>query len=154
MDLYALLKNLNIEYKEVKHDPVFTVEEAQSVKGDISGVGCKSLFLTDKKGHYYLVVLEETKRADMKQMSKLVHTTRLSFASIKELKEVLNLEQGSVTPLGIINDKMNKVTLVIDGDLKNKVLLVHPNTNRRTISISYCNLIKFVEYENHKYIIM
>ena len=82
-----------------------------------------------------------------------MHVAHLSFASIEELKNILNLEQGSVTPLGIINDEKNMVTIVIDKELQGKRLLVHPNTNKKTLSINYNDLIKFIEFEKHKYLI-
>lgn len=78
----------------------------------------------------------------------------LSFARREELKKILGLEPGSVSPLGIINDKKNLVTLMIEKELKNKTLLVHPNVNTKTMSIRFEDLIKFIEQEKHKYIIM
>lgn len=152
MNLYDVLNKLNIEYKEIEHDPVFTIKQAQFIKNKIYGIGCKNLFLTNKKGNYYLIVLEENKKANIKKISKLTNESHLSFASIQELKEILKLEQGSVTPLGIINDKNNLVTVIVDSELEGKILLVHPNTNKKTLSISYNDLIIFIEYENHKYI--
>lgn len=95
----------------------------------------------------------KVKKANIKEIAALVNESHLSLASMEELKEILNLDQGSVTPLGIVNDKNNLVILIIDKALKDKMLLVHPNTNKRTISISYNNLIRFIEYENHKYIV-
>lgn len=154
MNLYEVLDKLNIKYKEIEHEPVFTIEQAQFIKENIDGIGCKNLFLTNKKGNYYLIVLNENKKANIKEITKLLNESHLSFASVEELKEILNLKQGSVTPLGIINDKNNVVTIIIDNELSNKVLLVHPNINTKTLSISYDDLIKYIEYENHNYIIM
>ncbi len=154
MNLYEILKKLNIEYNEIEHEPVFTVEQAQVVKDKIDGVGCKNLFLTDKKGKYVLAVLNENKKANMKEIERVVNTSHLSFAKTTELKSILKLEQGSVTPFGIINDVYNKVVLAIDLDLKDKKLLFHPNTNTKTISITYANLIKFIEFEKHNYFII
>lgn len=154
MDLYDILNKLCIDYKEIEHEPVFTIEQAQFIKNNIDGIGCKNLFLTNKKGNYYLVLLDESKKANIKEIAKLVNGSHLSFAKTKELKEILNLDQGCVTPLGLVNDKNNLVVVIIDKELKDEILLVHPNTNKKTISISYSNLIKFIEYEKHKYIIM
>ena len=154
MNLYDILNKLNIKYKEIEHEPVFTIDQAQSIKENIDGIGCKNLFLTNKKGNYYLVMLNENKKTNIKEITKLLNESHLSFASAEELKKILNLKQGSVTPLGIINDKNNVVTIIIDNELNNKVLLVHPNINTKTISIMYDDLIKYIEYENHNYIIM
>ena len=151
MDLYEVLKKLNIEFKEIEHKAVFTIEQAQGIKDKIEGLGCKNLFLTDKNGKYILLVLSENKKANIKQIEKIVNTSHLSFAKETELKKILQLEQGSVTPFGILNDNDNKVMIVIDKDLKGKKLLFHPNVNTKTISISYDDLIKFIEFEKHNY---
>lgn len=150
--LYEILKELNIEYEEVSHEKVMTVEEAMNLENMIDGIGSKNLFLTDKK-NYYLVILEENKRANIKELVNILECKKLSFASSERLKEVLDLEEGSVTPFGIINDKDNKVVLVIDKDLIGKKLLFHPNTNTKTMSVTYDDLIKFIEYEKHKYVL-
>lgn len=151
MDLYEVFKKLNIEFKEIEHEAVFTIEQAQGIKDKIEGVGCKNLFLTDKNGKYILIVLNENKKANIKQIEKIVNTSHLSFAKETELKSILQLKQGSVTPFGILNDNDNKVMIVIDNDLKGKKLLFHPNVNTKTISISYNDLIKFIEFEKHNY---
>jgi len=153
MNLYDILKKLNIEYEEVEHEAVFTVEEAQTIKNVIKGTGCKNLFLTNKKGNYYLVVLREDKKADIKELKKIVGTSHLSFCKIPELKEILNLEKGSCTPFGIIHDTNKQVLLLIDKELQNQKLLFHPNRNTATLSIEYRDLIKFIEYEEHLYIL-
>lgn len=150
--LYEILKELNIEYEEVSHEKVMTVEEAMNLENMIDGIGSKNLFLTDKK-NYYLVILEENKRANIKELANILECKKLSFASNERLKEVLDLEEGSVTPFSIINDKDNKVVLVIDKDLIGKKLLFHPNTNTKTMSINYDDLIKFIECEKHKYVL-
>lgn len=152
LDLYDVFKQLNIEFKEIEHQPVYTIEQAQAIKQKIEGVGCKNLFLTDKKGKYVLVVLEENKKANIKQVEKIVGTSHLSFVEISELHNILQLEQGSVTPFGVINDTDNKVILVIDTDLKDKKMLFHPNINTKTISINYDDLLKFIEFEKHQYL--
>ena len=89
-----------------------------------------------------------------KEIAKITGASHLSFASKDELEKILLLKQGSVTPLGIINDIENKVILVIEKELKDKKILVHPNTNTKTIAINYNDLIKFIEFRKHKYILM
>ena len=152
MNIYDVLNKLNIKYAEVYHKQVFTALEAQEIKEQIDGIGCKNLFLTDKI-NYYLALLEDNKKADLKYLKEILNSKKLTFASPKELEEILKLQQGSVTPLGIINDINNKVTLVIDKDLCDNKLLCHPNRNDRTISIDYTDLIKLIDYYDHKYII-
>ena len=152
MGIYDILSKLNINYTEIEHEAVFTVEEAGTIKDQIDGVGCKNLFLTDHQNRFYLIFIRDDKRVDIKAIANLLNCSRLSFASLEQLKKVLNLESGSVTPFGIINDIDNKVMLLIDQDLKENKVLCHPNVNTKTISLKLEDLIKFLEYENHKYI--
>ena len=120
----------------------------------LEGIGCKNLFLTNKKGKYFLVMIHEDKRANIKEIESLVDCKHLSFGKEEDLKEVLGLEAGSCTPLGIVNDKENKVVLVFDKDLVDKKVLCHPNKNTATLSLEFSDLIKFIEYLEHKYLYM
>lgn len=152
MNLYDVLKKIEINYEEVEHEAVYTIEQAKLIENRLDGVGCKNLFLTNRKGKYLLVILEENKKANIKEIEKIASISHLSFASEEDLENILNLKRGSVTPFGIINDSQNKVLLVIDKDLKDNLLLFHPNVNTKTMSVTYDDLIKFIEYEKHEYI--
>lgn len=148
-NVIEVLEKLNIKYEIVEHKAVYTKEEAQFIKNKITGIGCKNLFLKNKL-NYYLYIIEDNKKADLKNISKKLNIGRLSFASEKELNEKLKLTRGSVTPLGIINDKKT-VILLIDKDLKEQKILVHPNINTSTVNINYNDLIKYIEYFGNDY---
>ena len=153
MTIYEILDKLKISYEEISHKAVFTVEEANAIQEQINGVGCKNLFLTNKKGKYYIYVLEDSKQANLKELQIFLNEKRLSFGKEEELNEILKLTKGSVTPLGIINDKDNLVTILLDKDLIDKRILAHPNVNTKTISLEYKDLIKIIEFTDHNYII-
>lgn len=150
-EIYEFLEKLNIDYEKLEHEPVYTVEEAQNIKGKIQGIGCKNLFLKNKECQYYLYMLREDKKADLKNVAKILECGRLSFASEDELYELLKLRKGSVTPLGIINDD-SKVTIILDKELQGQRLLVHPNVNTATISILYEDLLKVIKYCQNTYL--
>ena len=154
MDIYKLLKELNISYEEVTHKAIFTVEEGKEIDRGIEGTSCKNLFLKTHKDEFFLVVLERDKEVSLNDLRKYLHVSNLHFADEKYLNELLGVIKGSVTPLGIINDKDNKVTIVLDDYLIGKKLLFHPLVNTKTISIEYNDLIKFIEHLNHKYLIL
>jgi len=153
MNIYDTLDKLNINYQKIMHKPIFTVEEAHSLKLSIPGIGCKNLFLTNHKGSYYLILLEDFKKANLKELASITNSSHLTFASEEELKSILNLEKGSVTPLGIINDINNRTFIIIDSALQDKTILCHSYTNTETISISFTDLIKFIEYAKHNYLV-
>lgn len=152
--LFEILDKLEIKYELLEHEAVYTVDEAKELDNMLEGIGCKNLFLTNKKGKYFLVMIYEDKRANIKEIESLVDCKHLSFGKEEDLKEVLGLEAGSCTPLGIVNDKENKVVLVFDKDLVDKKVLCHPNKNTATLSLEFSDLIKFIEYLEHKYLYM
>lgn len=154
MNLFDILFELDIEYEMLEHDAVYTVDEAKKLDYMLDGVGCKNLFLTNKKGKYFLVVLQEDKRADIKMIEEVVNCKHLSFGKEEDLKAILDLEKGSCTPLGIINDKENIVTLLFDNDLVDQKILCHPNRNTATVAVEFVDLIKFIQYLEHEYIMI
>ena len=154
MDLFDVFKELNISYEILEHEAVYTVDEAMMIDNMLNGLGCKNLFLTDRKGKYFLVVLPDEKRADIKMIGKVVGCNHLSFGNEDDLMKLLGLIRGSCTPLGVINDVDDKVVLVFDKELEGKRVLCHPNRNTATISLEFSDLIKYIEYFKHKYLFM
>lgn len=156
MNLYEILDSLNIKYEQIEHKAVFTINDSkeEELLHKIDGLGCKNLFLKDSRKKYFLVILHEDKQIKINEIAKIIGATHMSFAKEEELMNYLGLIRGSVSPFGIINDKNNIVTVVLDHELVGKKLLFHPNRNTATLSINYDNLIKFIEHEKHNYIVM
>lgn len=147
------LQELNIEYREVEHSPVFTIEEMDKLGDIFEGAKiCKNLFVRDQKGkRHFLIVMPEEKRAPLAEIAQKIGTTRLSFASEERLMKYLKLLPGAVTPLGVINDEQNEVEVVMDLDLKSEKLLgVHPCENTSTILIKPEDLEKYIKAFNNK----
>lgn len=151
-NLEQKLKELEITFKKVEHEAVYTVEEAKEKVPKIDGLGCKNLFLKTKANKYFLYTLPDAKKANLKELSERLGVSRFHFASPESLEEILGVIPGSVTPLAIINDTQDKVTVVLDKELKGKKVLVHPNRNTATISLVYEDLIKFIKSTNHEII--
>lgn len=146
--VYEILNKLGISYVRHEHPPVFTVEEAERYWQGIKGAHCKNLFLRNKKGsRHYLVIIEHTKRAELKKLEDQLGEDRLSFASEDRLKRYLGLETGSVSPFGLINDSSKEVRVIIDQDLKKwDRINFHPNINTVTLEIAYSDFEKFLSW--------
>src|SRR4051812_3583849 len=144
--VYAALDALGIEYQRHEHPAVFHAGDASLHWDPISGTQCKNLFLRNKKGdRHYLVVLEISKAADLKQLVKLVGDDRLSFGSPERLMNELGLTPGSVSPFGLINDPDGSVRVLIDADLRGaERLIFHPNINTASVVVSWRDLEKFL----------
>jgi Ala-tRNA(Pro) deacylase len=144
--VYAALDALGIRYERHEHPAVFTSADASKYWDPIPGTQCKNLFLRNKKGdRHYLVILEISKRADLKDLVKVVADDRLSFGSPDRLMARLGLTPGSVSPFGLINDAEGSVRVIIDRDLRGKDRLIfHPNINTASVIISWADLETFL----------
>ena len=150
--LLAYLDGLGIAHKTVTHPPVFTVEQAKTLRGQINGAHTKNLFLRDKKNELYLVVALESAQIDLKGLHRILGANgRFSFGAANLLREVWGVEPGSVTPFGAINDADGRVTVVLDADMmEHDTLNYHPLLNTMTTSIARDDLIKFLQATGHK----
>ncbi len=150
--LFTLLDSLNIETTTVEHPPLFTVEDSQLLRGQISGGHTKNLFLKDKKGNFFLVTVSESAKVDLKTLHKVIGgSSRLSFGKPEKLLEYLGVLPGSVTAFSVINDAENMVKMIIDAPLmENETLNCHPLINTATTNIARDDLIKFLKAVNHE----
>jgi Ala-tRNA(Pro) deacylase len=143
--VYAALDTLGIAYERHEHPAVFNADDAAKFWDPIHGVQCKNLFLRNKKGdRHYLVVLEISKRADLKEIVKLVGDDRLSFGSPERLMAELGLTPGSVSPFGLINDASHDVRVFLDHELKSERISFHPNINTVTFVLAYADFERFL----------
>ncbi len=149
-ELIKQLEALGISTTTVEHPPVFTVEDAKSLRGNLSGGHSKNLFLKDKKGDLWLVVALEDRKINLKTLRKSIGSAPLSFAKPELLMEVLGLRPGSVTPFGVINDTSGRVSVVLDKELMSyDILNFHPMTNTATTQIKPEGLESFLHHTGH-----
>ena len=144
--VYSALDALDIRYEKHEHPAVFNAEDASKFWDPIRGVQCKNLFLRNKKGdRHYLVIVEISKRVDLKDLVKIVDDDRLSFGSPDRLMAHLGLTPGSVSPFGLINDARGSVRVLVDRDLKGADRLIfHPNINTASVVVSWADLERFL----------
>ena len=149
-DLSARLKSLGIDTQTRDHAPVFTVEEARALRGEIPGGHCKNLFLKDDKGNIWLIVCLEEAQIDLKAAPAKIGSRRLSFGKPDLLMEVLGVEPGSVTPFAVINDTARRVNVVLDAAMmQHDVLNYHPLRNDATTAIRSADLVRFIAACGH-----
>jgi Ala-tRNA(Pro) deacylase len=155
-DLLARLDGLGVAHHTVEHPPLFTVEDSQALRGEISGGHAKNLFVKDKKGRLFLLVLGEEAIIDLKRVhEKIGAQGRVSFGSAELLEEVWGVKPGAVTPFGAINDHAGRVTVVLDAALMEEGRLnFHPLVNTRTTGLDREDLVKFLRATDHEPLIV
>ncbi|QFT29708.1 Prolyl-tRNA editing protein ProX [Labrenzia sp. THAF82] len=151
-DLMTFFKDLEIEVTTTDHDPVFTVAESGDLHDRIPGGHTKNLFVKDKKGRLFLIVLLHDAEVDLKKVHQIIGGQgRVSFGNADLLMDVLGVEPGSVTPFSLVNDRESqRVTPVFDAAMmQHDVLNYHPLKNDATTSISASDLLKFAKACGH-----
>jgi Ala-tRNA(Pro) deacylase len=152
--LYRRLSALGITTTTFAHAAVFTVQDAGAVSDHLPGGHTKNLFLKDKKGGLWLVVVQAALRVDLNALAKALDAPRFSFGSAELLLATLGITPGSVTPFALMNDAERKVRVVLDQDmLALAPLNFHPLRNDRTTAIAPEDLLAFVRGCGHEPII-
>ncbi|HEY7764396.1 MAG TPA: prolyl-tRNA synthetase associated domain-containing protein [Aestuariivirgaceae bacterium] len=150
-ELHRRLASLGIATTTRQHAPVFTVEEARRLRGEIPGAHCKNLFLIDKNGQAWLVVCLEDTSVDLKALPAAIGSGRLSFAKPELLRRSLGVDPGSVTPFALINAPPDSLNVVLDESMmREEILNYHPLHNAATTSISSSDLLKFIRACGHQ----
>ena len=150
-DLFAFLDTLGIAHRTVTHPPLFTVEQSRALRGQIPGGHTKNLFLKDKKGQLFLVVALEDAAIELKHLHHKFGRGRFSFGSADLLREALGVEPGSVTPFALLNDKAQRVSVVLDAAMMTHVTLnYHPLVNTMTTAIGRDDLVSFLKATGHE----
>lgn len=148
--LHRRLEELDIQSRTVYHPPVFTVEQAKALRGELEGCHTKNLFVRDKKGVMWLVVCREDRKVDLAVLAGKLGSGRLSFGSAQRLMSFLGVIPGAVTPFAVINDTGGKVGVAIDrAMLEESPWNFHPLDNAMTTSIEPSDMVTFLEAEDH-----
>jgi Ala-tRNA(Pro) deacylase len=151
-DLMDYLAELGIAAATVDHPPVFTVDEAQTLRGTIAGAHSKNLFLKDKKGALFLVVAREAAAIDLKHLHNRIGASgRLSFGQPELLLDKLGVAPGSVTPFGLMNDRPPSVRVILEAELvAAETVNFHPLINSATTSLASGDLLTFIRATGHE----
>ena len=144
-DLFARLDALGIAHRTQSHAPVFTVEEAKALRGEIVGGHTKNLFLKDAKGRLWLVSALQDTRIDLKALPAVIGSAKLSFGKPELMAGTLGVTPGSVTAFALMNDAQRRVTFVLDKALLAKEPLnFHPMINTATTAVSAEGFLRFL----------
>ena len=135
---YQLLDSLGIVYDRVDHEPAMTMEACLAVDEVLGTAMCKNLLLCNRQAtQFYMLLLPGDKVFKTKDLSAQIGSSRLSFASGEAMEALLDITPGSLTVLGLVNDKETKVSLLIDEDvLQSEYFGCHPCINTSSLRLA------------------
>ena len=144
MACYDLLDALEIPFARADHGPAGTIEICEAVERVLGEKICKNLFLCNRqRTQFYLLMMDGEKVFKTKDLSKQLGVARLSFGNAQEMEQLLNVTPGSVTVLALMNDRDNRVQLVIDRSVADaERVSCHPCINTSTIWFTMDDLLR------------
>jgi len=134
------------------HPPVYTVEEARALRGNIAGAHVKNLFLCDrKKRQFWLLTAIESQPIQLKALASHLGVAKgLRFANEGHLQEYLGVTPGAVTPLAVMNDTSGRVTMLLDNNVLGfDAVSAHPLHNAATFTLKVDELMHFLAHRGH-----
>ena len=133
--VYELLDRLGIDYQRVDHEPAMTMEACIAVDEALEATMCKNLLLCNRQcTDFYLLLMPGGKPFKTSVLSKQIGSSRLSFADGSYMEQYLDITPGSLSVLGLMNDKDMRVRLLIDADVRTgEYIGVHPCINTSSL---------------------
>ena len=155
--VYDLLDKLNIEYERTDHEEANTMEKCNEIDKILDTIICKNLFLCNRQQtEFYLLMMPGDKPFKTKYITKQLGCSRLSFAPSEKMLEYLDIKPGAVSIMGLMNDKDNKIQLVIDKPVvESETLGCHPCVCTSSLKFKTKDIIeKFLPAVHHEPIIV
>ena len=149
---YDFLDGLGIEYFRTDHEPADNMEACNEIDAVLGVLICKNLFLCNRqKTNFYLLMMPGDKKFKTKELSAQINSARLSFAAPEDMLKYLDIEPGAVSIMGLMNDKDNRVRLLVDQDvLQGEFLGAHPCMNTSSLKLRTAEVFGvFLEKVHH-----
>jgi Ala-tRNA(Pro) deacylase len=157
--VYDFLDKLGVKYKRVDHEPADNMEVCAQIDlafdrlrgesfnaasdGAQHPIICKNLFLCNRQQtNFYLLLMPGDKKFLTKDLSSQINSARLSFADDGAMLKYLDVKPGSVSVMGLMNDKDNAVQLLIDEDvMQSQWFGCHPCKNTSSLCLHISDLV-------------
>lgn len=135
--VYDFLDGLGVSYQRIDHEAAMTMDACADIDAVLDATICKNLLLCNRQNTvFYLLLTPGDKHFKTSELSKQIGSSRLSFAAPEYMLEYLDITPGSVSVLGLMNDRENHVQLLIDEDvLKGEYFGCHPCINTSSLRL-------------------
>ena len=135
--VYDLLDGLGIGYQRIDHEATMTMEACAAVDRVLDATICKNLLLCNRQQtDFYLLMIPGDKQFKTSVLSKQIGSSRLSFAAGEHMEALLDITPGSLSVLGLMNDREHRVQLLIDEDiLAGEFFGCHPCVNTSSLRL-------------------
>lgn len=135
--VYDFLDSLGVSYQRIDHEAAMTMEACEEIDRTLEATICKNLLLCNRQEtQFYLLMLPGDKVFKTKNLSAQIGSSRLSFAKAEYMEQYLDITPGSLSVLGLMNDKDRMVRLLINEDvLTGEYIGCHPCINTSSLRL-------------------
>lgn len=135
-EVIGMLKRLGIGFESVCHEPIATMEEGEAVAERLGVEACKNLFLVNRQGEHFLLLMKGNKMLRTKDLARQIGSSHLSFAPAEDMTTTIGAEVGAASVLGLMFDAEHKVQLLADKDILSMEWLgCHPCVNTCSLKL-------------------
>ena len=144
--VYDLLDRLGLSYQRIDHEAAMTMEACAAIDESLQATICKNLLLCNRQGtDFYLLMTPGDKVFKTSELSKKIGTSRLSFAKAEAMEALLDITPGSLSVLGLMNDRERRVQLLIDEEiLAGEFFGCHPCINTSSLRLRIRDLLETI----------
>ena len=141
--VYDLLDELNIPYERVAHDAAYDMGACVVISKVLGVRICKNLLLTPRnRSAFYLLAMPDDLPFRTADFSKIIGSSRLSFATEEDLRDLLGVQIGSASVLGLMNDTEHRVTLAMERRVADAEWFgCHPCRNTSSLRLKTSDLL-------------
>ena len=142
--VYDFLDQLGVVYQRIDHEAAMTMEACEEIDRTLEATICKNLLLCNRQEtQFYILLLPGDKVFKTKNLSAQIDSSRLSFAKAEYMEQYLDITPGSLSVLGLMNDKDRMVRLLIDEDvLTGEYIGCHPCINTSSLRLRTKDLVE------------
>jgi Ala-tRNA(Pro) deacylase len=132
-----LLTQHGVEFGVLRHEPVYTSEEAARVRGTPLASGAKALVCKGGEG-FVMFVLPADRRLDSKAVRRAKGWRKLRFAGRDEVLELTGLTPGAIPPFGSL---FGLPTLCDERLGENETLNFNAGDHSISVSLHYADYV-------------
>ena len=132
-----LLKQHEVAFQVLRHEPVYTSEEAARVRGTPLASGAKAL-ICKGEDRFVMFVVPADRKLDSRAVRRVKGWRKLRFATREEVLEITSLAPGSIPPFGSL---FSLPTLCDERLGENEVINFNAGDHSISVSMRYADYV-------------
>ena len=144
----SLLKQHDTVFQVLRHEPVYTSEDAARVRGTPLASGAKALIVKGEEG-FVMFVVPADRKLDSHAVRRTKGWKKMRFATREEVLELTGLTPGSIPPFGNL---FNLSTHCDERLADNEIINFNAGDHGISVSMRYADYVQVEKPELGKFV--